>query len=147
MHCIFPEEILSHLNIFRMCQYIQSESFMEEYPHLDFLGAFTTTAVTNRVSDVLQIDREDVGLTWVIPLREYEGGDLCIFFREYEGGDLCIPQYGMRIPLKPGNVIAFHTNILRHHSSKLLIRNRLALTCFTDRNIKRDSMNYVPKSN
>ena len=147
MHCIFPEEILSHLNMFRMCQYIQSKSFMEEYPHLDFLGAFTTIVVTNRVSDVLHTDREYVGLTWIIPLKKYEGEDLCILLREYEGGDLCIPQYGMRIPLKPGNVIAFHTNILRHHSSKLLIRNRLALTCFTDRNIKRDSMNYVPKSN
>ena len=93
MHCIFPEEILSHLNMFRMCQYIQSKSFMEEYPHLDFLGAFTTVAVTNRVNDVLHTDREDVGLTWVIPLREYERGDLYI------------PQYGMRIPLKPGDVI------------------------------------------
>ena len=121
--------------MFRMCQYIQSKSFMEEYPHLDFLGAFTTVAVTNRVNDVLHTDREDVGLTWVIPLREYERGDLYI------------PQYGMRIPLKPGDVIAFHTNILRHHSSKLLSGNSLALTCFTDRNIKRDSMNYVPKSN
>lgn len=121
--------------MFRMRQYIQSKPFMEEYPHLDFLGAFTTVAVTNGVSDVLHADREDAGLTWVIPLGEYEGGDLCI------------PQYGMRIPLKPGDAIAFHANILGHHSSELLSGNRLALTCFTDRNIKRDSMNYIPKSN
>jgi hypothetical protein len=50
------------------------------------------------------IDRDDdqYGFCWLVPLGEWEGGDL-IF-----------PQLNVRIKLKPGNILAFRSNLLVH---------------------------------
>jgi hypothetical protein len=87
-------------------------------------------AVTKGVSDVMHRDGNDAGLTWVMPLGEWKGGDLCI------------PQYGIKIPIKEGNAIVFQANFLGHMSSPLLSGEHLALTCFTDKCIMMDSQEY-----
>ena len=50
------------------------------------------------------IDRDDdkYGFCWLVPLGDWEGGDL-IF-----------PQLNVRIKLKPGNILAFRSNLLVH---------------------------------
>ncbi|UZO17195.1 uncharacterized protein OCT59_008556 [Rhizophagus irregularis] len=50
------------------------------------------------------IDRDDdkYGFCWLVPLGEWKGGDL-IF-----------PQLNIRIKLKPGNILAFRSNLLVH---------------------------------
>jgi hypothetical protein len=106
-----------------MQECVCSSKVIEGLPELDFLGAFTTIAVTNGISNVLHADRNDGGLTWVIPLGDWEGGDLCI------------PQEGIRVAVRPGDAIAFQANFIAHFSSKIQWGNHLALTCFTDRNM------------
>jgi hypothetical protein len=106
-----------------MLEYIQSSQVIKDDPDLDFLGAFTTVAVTNGISNVLHRDGEDGGLTWVIPLGDWEGADLCF------------PQEGRKVEVRPGDAIAFQANFLAHFSSKMKWGDRVALTCFTDRNM------------
>jgi hypothetical protein len=110
-----------------MAKYIKDGGLIKEYPEIDFMGAFTTVSVTNGVSDILHTDRNDAGLTWVLPIGEWNGGDLCF------------PQLGIRIPVKEGEAVAFQANFLAHMSSPLVDGDRLALTCFTDGNIMVDS--------
>ncbi|KAF8350838.1 hypothetical protein F5887DRAFT_865952, partial [Amanita rubescens] len=97
--------------------------FINDYQEMDFNGAFTMVSVTNGVSDIMHTDRNDGGLTWVLPIGEWEGGDLCF------------PQFGITIPIKQGKAIAFQANFLAHMSSLLVSGDHLALTCFTDRYI------------
>jgi hypothetical protein len=85
------------------------------------------------IADTPHTDRNDVGVTWVLPMGNWEGRDLCI------------PQYGIKIPVKEGEVIAFQTNLLAHMSSPLASGERLALTCFTDKQIMVDSQEYWEK--
>jgi hypothetical protein len=106
-----------------MQEYIQDSKVIKDDPELDFLGAFTTVAVTNGVSNILHTDKEDGGLTWVIPLGDWEGGDLCI------------PQEGIKVALRPGDAIAFQANFIAHCNTIIKWGNHLALTCFTDRNM------------
>jgi hypothetical protein len=116
-----------------MAEYIKRKKVLRKYPNLDFHGAFTTVAVTNGISDIMHTDRNDVGLTWVLP------------FGEFEGGNLRIPHYGIEIPIKEGEAIAFQANFVAHMSSPLVSGERLALTCFTDRNIMMHSQRYWKK--
>ena len=114
-----------------MQTYIESKEIIKNHLHMNFLGAFTMVAITNGVSDILHTDRDDGGLTWVLPIGEWEGGDLCI------------PQLGMRVELKAGDAITFHANFLAHFNSQLITGNRLVLTCFTDRNMLCNSMKHT----
>ncbi|KAF8324837.1 hypothetical protein F5887DRAFT_901971 [Amanita rubescens] len=100
---------------------------------LDFYGSFTTVAVTNGVSDILHTDRSDAGLTWVLPIGKWEGGDLGF------------AQFGRSINLKEGDAVAFQANFLAHQSSPLLGGDRLAFTCFTDSNLMKDSQKWKKK--
>ena len=106
-----------------MLAYIETSEVIKDQPELDFLGAFTTVAVTNGVSNVLHADKNDGGLTWVIPIGDWEGADLCI------------PQAGVRVAIRPGDAVAFQANSIAHFNSQVKWGKRLALTCFTDRNM------------
>ncbi len=39
---------------------------------------------------------------------------LLVPLEEWEGGDLIFPQLNVRIKLKPGNILAFRSNLLVH---------------------------------
>ncbi|KAF8327853.1 hypothetical protein F5887DRAFT_924642 [Amanita rubescens] len=73
--------------------------------------------------------RNDAGLTWVFPMGEFEGGELCT------------PNYATKVPLQEGEAAAFNASFLGHMSAPLTSGIRLALTCFTDKNIMVDSQN------
>jgi hypothetical protein len=57
------------------------------------------------------IDRDDdkYGFCWLIPLGDWEGGDV-IF-----------PQLNIRVKLKPGNILAFRSNLLVHGNLPCLV--------------------------
>lgn len=113
-----------------MRAYIASHGVIEEFPDLDFLGAFTTVSVTYGASNILHADKNDGGLTWVVPLGEWEGADLCI------------PQEQRKVEVRPGDIVAFQANFLGHFNSEILSGNRLAITCFTDRNILNRALSW-----
>ncbi len=79
----------------RMVEYMEKKRMWRKYPDLNFGGPFTTVSVTEGVSDIAHTDRNDAGLTWVVPMGKWEGGDLCI------------PFYKIKIPIKEGEAIAF----------------------------------------
>src|SRR6266576_240652 len=107
-----------------MRAYITDIGLINDFPELDFLGAFTTVSVTYGASNVLHADKNDGGLTWVAPLGKWEGADLCV-----TQGQTRVSEVG------PGDVVAFQANFLGHFNSEILSGNRLAITCFTDHNI------------
>jgi hypothetical protein len=100
---------------------------------LDFQGAFTMVAVTNGVSDILHRDHDDGGLTWVVPIGDWEGGELCL-------PQLTKPdeETPLKVQVRPGDAIAFQANLLCHFATPILNGYRLALTCFTDANMLKD---------
>ena len=88
------------------------------------------------------IDRDDdkYGFCWLVPLGDWEGGDL-IF-----------PQLNVRIKLKPGNILAFRSNLLVHgnlpfsgvrHSLVFFTHNNL----FSDTFVNRKNNNNNSNSN
>ena len=117
--------------LLRMAKYIKAMRITAGAPELDFGGAFTTVAVMNGIGDIAHMDRNNAGVTWLLPLGEFEGADTCF------------TQFGIGIPLKEGDALAFQANFLAHKASPLLRGDRLALTCFTDKNIMRDSQKLM----
>ena len=111
-----------------MWSYIKKKGLIGDRKVLDFHEAFTTVAVSNGISDIVHTDRSDAGVTWVFPIGDWEGADLCL------------NQLGKKIEVLPGDGVAFHANFLSHNSSELKSGNRLALTCFMDRLLFLDAM-------
>lgn len=110
-------------SLIRMRAYIADTGLIKDFPELDFLGAFTTVSVTYGASNVLHADKNDGGLTWVLPLGKWEGADLCI------------AQEQGKVEVGPGDIVGFQANLLGHFSSEIMSGHRIAITCFTDRNI------------
>lgn len=91
-------------------------------PQLDFGGAFFTVAVKEGSSERVHIDfNDDVkNVAFVVP------------FGDFMGADLCLPQLNTRIPISPGQAIAFDAKLLAHCSSPITSGRRIILTLFTD---------------
>lgn len=88
---------------------------------MDFGVTFFTIAVKEGGSEIIHID-------WNDNLHKFA---LIFAAGDWEGGEFCIPQLGVRIPLRPGQVIAVRTRLLAHCSAPILGR-RIVFTCFTD---------------
>jgi len=82
------------------------------------------------------IDRHDdkYGFCWLVPLGEWEGGDL-IF-----------PQLKVRIKLKPGNILAFRSNLLVHGNLPYS-GVRHSLVFFTHNNLFPETFQNVKNTN
>jgi hypothetical protein len=82
------------------------------------------------------IDRDDdkYGFCWLVPLGEWEGGDL-IF-----------PQLNVRIKLKPGNILAFRSNLLVHGNLPCS-GVRHSLVFFTHNNLFPETFVHVENNN
>ena len=91
-------------------------------PNLDFGGAFFTVAVKEGSSEIVHIDFNDdcKNVAFVVP------------FGDFKGADLCVPQLNTRVPVSPGQVVAFNSKLLAHCSSPILEGRRIILTLFTD---------------
>jgi len=82
------------------------------------------------------IDRDDdkYGFCWLVPLGDWEGGDV-IF-----------PQLNIRVKLKPGNILAFRSNLLIHGNLPCF-GVRHSLVFFTHNNLFSDTFVNVKNTN
>src|SRR5215216_7813631 len=88
----------------------------------------------------IDCDDDKYGFCWLVSLGDWEGGDL-IF-----------PQLNVRIKLKPGNILAFRSN-LSVHGNLPYSGVRYSLVFFTHNNlfsdtfVHRENNNYYSNSN
>ncbi|KAJ7448306.1 hypothetical protein B0H11DRAFT_1744453, partial [Mycena galericulata] len=102
-------------------------------PSLDFGGLFFTIAVKEGNSEIIHID-------WNDNMHKFA---LIFCAGDYQGGEFCVPQLGVRVPLRPGSVIAARTRLLAHCSAPLSGR-RLVFTCFTDSTLLEHTLKGAP---
>ena len=80
---------------------------LKNRPALQFGGAFFTVAVKEGSSEEIHLDFNDDpnGISWVVPLGDWEGGEFCL------------PQFGIKIPIRSGQILGAMTRILAHCSA------------------------------
>jgi hypothetical protein len=90
---------------------------------LDFHGAFFTVAVREGVSEIIHIDFNDgkKTITWIFPVGYWE-----------EGAEFVAPQLGVRVALKPGQMIGIMAGVIAHFTTPIKSGRRVIFTCFTD---------------
>jgi hypothetical protein len=98
-------------------------------PSLAFGGAFFTVAVKEGSSEVVHLDFNDDpnGITWIIPLGDWEGGEFCV------------PQLNMKIPIRSGQMLGAMTRVLAHCSAPVTKGRRVILTLFSDKTLLKHS--------
>ncbi|KAG1718690.1 hypothetical protein EDB19DRAFT_1649797, partial [Suillus lakei] len=98
-------------------------------PNLDMGGPFFTVAAKEAGSGVTHIDwNNDCAIYAFI----FAVGD-------WEGGEFCAPQLGIKIPVRPGQVLAVLARVLCHFSAPVTKGRRIVFTCFTDKLLFRHS--------
>ncbi|KAG2747933.1 hypothetical protein P692DRAFT_20875242 [Suillus brevipes Sb2] len=91
-------------------------------PSLNMGGPFFTVAAKESGSGVVHIDWNDDRALYAFI---FAVGD-------WEGGEFCVPQLGIKIPMRPGQVIAVLARVLAHFSAPVTTGRRIVFTCFTD---------------
>ncbi|KAG1865059.1 hypothetical protein C8R48DRAFT_772769 [Suillus tomentosus] len=92
-------------------------------PNLDMGGPFFAIAAKESGSGVVHIDWNDDRALYAFV---FAVGD-------WEGGEFCAPQLGIKIPVRPGQVLAVLARVLAHFSAPVTSGRRIVFTCFTDR--------------
>ncbi|KAF8667673.1 hypothetical protein AX14_006321 [Amanita brunnescens Koide BX004] len=111
-------------------------NYLSQFEHitsckaLNFEDAFTTVAVKEGSSEHVHIDRNDQGITWVLPIGEWEGGNMVF------------PQLGLEVPLRAGELLGFKASLLAHCTTPVIKGQRVVITMFTCRHIFSDSVLY-----
>lgn len=91
-------------------------------PHVFMEGPFFTVAVKEVGSGLVHIDWND-----------HPGMYAFVFaVGDWEGGEFCIPQLGVKIPVRPGQILAVLARVLAHFSAPVTTGRRIVFTCFTD---------------
>ncbi|KAJ7020270.1 hypothetical protein C8F04DRAFT_1275325 [Mycena alexandri] len=121
MKCYMPEQQRVQERIHLWLAHRHAEQLTER-PDMDFGGTFFTVAVKEGGSERIHID-------WNNNLHKFA---LIFAAGDWEGGEFCIPQLGIRIPLRPGQVIAVRTRLLAHCTAPIMSGRRVVFTCFTD---------------
>jgi hypothetical protein len=129
VNCNTIVQVISE-TLHRISTYLSQFRHLFRRSALNFESAFTTVAVKEGSSEHVHIDRNDQGITWVLPIGEWEGGHMVI------------PQLGLKLPVRPGELLGFSANLLAHYSTPVTSGNRLVITMFTCRHIFSDSLLY-----
>ncbi|KAG0692925.1 hypothetical protein DFH29DRAFT_816945, partial [Suillus ampliporus] len=64
--------------------------------------------------------------------------DNCVIYRhiiavgDWKGGEFCISQLGIKIPVRPGQVLALLACILAYFSAFMTTGRHIMFSCFTD---------------
>ena len=92
-------------------------------PALDFRGAFFSVAVKEGVSEKIHIDFNDCKktITWIFPVGDWE-----------KGAEFVAPQLGIRVPVRPGQMIGLIAGVIAHFTTPMESGRRVIFTCFTD---------------
>ena len=93
-------------------------------PVFDLGGGFFAIAVTEGSSEIPHIDHHDSKdtMAWIVPVGGWQG-DSCV----------CLPQFDLKIDVRPGEVFAFLASRLLHFTTPPAAGTRLVLTLFTDK--------------
>lgn len=110
---------------FRAWERVHRFGLYKDRPSLDFNGALFTIAVKDGSSKIIHVDRNDkkMSWTWIIAVGDWEGGEFCI------------PQLGVKIPLRTGQVLAVMSGLLAHFSAPVTQGRRIIMTCFSEKNL------------
>jgi hypothetical protein len=86
----------------RVRHHILNSGVIEDKNALDFWGAFTAVAVKEgqSQSERVHTDPQDQGITWVLPIGDWEGGSL-IF-----------PQLKKKVSLRPGELVGRERHVV-----------------------------------
>lgn len=114
----------------RIPPYLSRFQDLTTRPALDFEGTFTMVAVKEGSSERTHVDCNDQGITWVLPIGDWEGGDMVF------------PQLKLQVPLRSGELLGFSANLLAHHCTPITSGNRLVITMFTCKHIFADALLY-----
>jgi hypothetical protein len=82
-------------------------------------------AIKEGSSEILHLDFNDDehSVSWVVPVGDWTGGEFCL------------PQLGVKIPVRPGQVLAVMTKTLVHCTAPITSGRRLIMTLFSDRTL------------
>ncbi|KAF9474886.1 hypothetical protein BDN70DRAFT_898616 [Pholiota conissans] len=119
-HC--PDQYARQIQAYSRVKRILGPELVER-PTMDFTGSFFSVAVKEGSSEKVHIDfNDDInGITWVVPLGDWEGGEFCA------------PQLGYKIPIIPGQILGVMTKLLAHCGAPVTNGRRIVLTLFSDR--------------
>ncbi|KAG2110900.1 uncharacterized protein F5147DRAFT_574195 [Suillus discolor] len=92
-------------------------------PNLDMGGAFFTVAAKEAGSGITHLDWNDDRAIFAFV---FAVGD-------WEGNEFCALQLGIKIPIRPGQVLAVLAHVLAHFSAPVTKGRRIVFTCFTDK--------------
>jgi hypothetical protein len=98
-----------------------------------FGGLASMLAATTGQSETPHLDKSDGAYTIVIVCAPTGFGDEDLPF-DQQWGQIEFPQLGYRMPLRPGQILAFQANYILHSATPLPFTNidrRLVLTLFT----------------
>jgi hypothetical protein len=102
-------------------------------PALDLNGTFFTIAVKDGSSELYHLDWKDDLNTWafVIPIGDWTGGELCI------------PQLGVKIPIRQGQVLGIMARLLVHCSAPITSGHRTVFTCFSNATLMKHGREWL----
>jgi hypothetical protein len=124
--CVYHavNENLCKLTLFRVHTRVRQHLGHDllSWPRVDMGGPFFALTVKEAGSGVVHLDWND---NRVIYAYIFAVGD-------WEGGEFCIPQLGIKIPVRPGQVLAVLARVLAHFSALVTSGRRIVFTCFTD---------------
>ncbi|KIK32119.1 hypothetical protein CY34DRAFT_19277 [Suillus luteus UH-Slu-Lm8-n1] len=92
-------------------------------PDLFMGGPFFAVAAKEAGSGIVHLDWNDDRAIYAFV---FAVGD-------WEGGEFCAPQLGIKIPIRPGQVLVVLARVLAHFSAPVTSGRRVVFTCFTDR--------------
>jgi hypothetical protein len=114
----------------RISNYLSQFPDITSNSSLDFENVFTTIAVKEGSSSEIHIDRNNQGITWVLPIGDWEGRNMVI------------KHLGKEVPIRPGELLGFRANLLAHYSTPVTSGRHVVITMFTCRHIFSDSILY-----
>lgn len=84
-------------------------------------------AIKEGSSSQVHIDGNDHGVTWILPLGDWEGAYMVT------------PEVDSKLSIRSGELFAFSANKLAHFSTPVIAGTRVAITLFTCHNVFNDA--------
>jgi hypothetical protein len=56
-------------------------------------------------------------------------------FGNYKGANLKFPELGLKVRMRPGDVIIFKSHLLSHYTTNIVSGRRIALVFYADHNV------------
>lgn len=110
------------------------DTYMER--PFDFKGCCFTLAIKSGGSEIPHIDFND----------NPHGFAILVVLGQFDGADLALPQLGITIPIKHGQVLLINACLLVHYMTALLDGKRYIITGFTDRFLAKQMRDWLKRA-